>query len=114
MISEALRVQRRDAGAVGGHSRWARHPDLIPDPRPAGEAYRASFLIGHGGDPDTPEYADVKRRDRPVGLCRACPKRVEIAPTADLGRREDMAKALRRQHYRRIAALAVAARRRTG
>ncbi len=91
---------------------WALHPDRVPDTTVAEDALQASFRVAHGGDPDG--YAGIAKRDRPVGLCRLCEKRVEVPDHWDDDRKEALAKVLRSRHYQRLAARAVARRRVTG
>jgi hypothetical protein len=112
MISEARRRQLSRAGRLGGETLWVRHPNRVPDPTAASAAYQLSFEIAHGGNPD--DYAHLRKRDRPVGLCRVCPKRIVIPAGLDDEKRERLAADQRSRHYENLAALAVASRRATG
>lgn len=108
-------VRRRQAlgGRVGAAMKLARFGRPDPwAPTKARRVYRASFEVAHGGDPA--EYADLPKRLRPVGLCRACPDRIEVPETATDAERHEFAAYLRSMHYGRLTLLAVAKRRATG
>jgi hypothetical protein len=77
----------------------------------ARRAYRASFEVAHGGDPA--EYASLPQRLRPVGLCRACPERIEVPASATPEQRREFADGMRSMHYGRLAIRAVARRKAT-
>ena len=109
--------QVRRAQSLGGRIGAAKKHLMFGGPskaeaQRARRAYRATFEIAHGGDPA--EYADLPKRLRPVGLCRACPDRIEVPTTATEDQRREFAEGLRSLHYGRLALLAVAKRRATG
>lgn len=106
--------QVRRAQSLGGRIGAAKKHLMFGGPSKAEaararRAYRASFDRGHGGDPA--DYAGVALRLRPVGLCRACPDRIETPDTATPEERREFAAHLRSMHYTRLALLAVAKRR---
>ena len=109
--------QVKRAQSLGGRIGAAKKHLLFGGPSKAEaerarRAYAASFEVAHGGNPAA--YADIPRQLRPVGLCRACPDRVEIPATATPDKRREVAADLRSLHYGRLAFLAVAKRRATG
>ncbi len=109
--------QVRRAQSLGGRIGAAKKHLLFGGPSMAEaararRAYRASFEVAHGGDPR--EYADIPQRLRPVGLCRACPDRIEVPQDWTPDQRREFADGLRSLHYGRLALLAVAKRRARG
>ena len=108
--------QVRRAQSLGGRIGAAKKHLMFGGPskaeaQRARRAYQASFEVAHGGDPA--EFADLPKRLRPVGLCRACPDRIEVPATANDEQRREFAAYLRSMHYGRLAFLAVAKRRAT-
>jgi len=110
--------QIRRAQSVGGRAGAARklllhgrpHRDEI---KAAQRAYRASFEVAHGGDPRAEPWASMRKADRPIGLCRLCPKRIDV-PDLPPDERAEFVDLLRRQHFIALAARAVQRRRTTG
>lgn len=106
--------QVRRAQSLGGQIGAARKHLMFGGPskaeaRRARDAWQRSFEVAHGGDPA--EYADLPKRLRPIGLCRACPNRIEVPETATDSQRREFAEHLRTSHYSALALLAVASRR---
>jgi hypothetical protein len=109
---ERIRRAQSRGGQMGAAKRWLLF-DPVPDAIvPAQQAYRASFRSAHGGDPAA--YASIRKRDRPVGLCRWCPDRVEVPAGATEKKRDEYARYLMGRHFSALSAKAVAARRASG
>lgn len=113
MTEEQVRRAQSLGGRIGAAKKYLLFggPSMA-DAQRARRAYRASFDVAHGGDPA--EYADLPQRLRPVGLCRACPDRIEVPEGWTPDHRREFADGLRSLHYGRLALLAVKKRRQAG
>jgi hypothetical protein len=112
---EEVRRRQREGGKRGAYTKLALFGRPDPwAPTEARRVYRESFAIAHGGDPRREPWASMPKAQRPIGLCRWCPTRVELAANLSDEERAYRAQNLRSAHYKAMSDRAVARRRATG